>query len=205
MSLEGKKKVELHEVVELLNKQVVDLQQQLQNSKTAGTLALAEKEKEIEQLKKYLDDQQLEYEQALEEGYQEAFEALTEERKKNEQLEVQLYDEYTVKLNEMKKYVAEKVDQFLNVEWQQMAAAGAEEFAGKLAAFREAVTPAQIVELSLKERQQEASLRQQLKILEARNIRLQVENQKLTEAVREMSDVVDKERKRILTNEVEIE
>ena len=70
----------------------------------------------IADLRNRLEVQGEEYKQALEEGYEEAYQMLKNERSKNNGIEVELYEEYDKKLLEMKEYIVDKVDQFLQVK-----------------------------------------------------------------------------------------
>ena len=67
----------------------------------------------IADLRNRLEMQRDEYNKALEEGYEEAYQMLLQEREKNNTLEVDMYEEYDKKLGEMKDYIVDKVDQFL--------------------------------------------------------------------------------------------
>ena len=66
----------------------------------------------IQDLRGRLETQQAEFDAALEEGYEEAYQALLNERAKKESLEVEIYDEYDKKLQEMKDYMVDKLDEF---------------------------------------------------------------------------------------------
>ena len=74
----------------------------------------------IADLRNRLEIQGEEYKAALEEGYEEAYEMLTQEKGKNQTLEVEMYEEYDKKLSEMKEYIVDKVDQFLQFKGQEI-------------------------------------------------------------------------------------
>lgn len=159
-------------------------------------------------LEKQIQTMRDEFEVQMDEGYQEAYEMLCEERQIRELLEVQLYEEYDKRLKDMKTVVVDKVHQFLAHKWEEFAQAGMDELAHKLDIWRKAITPAEIVEAALEQGvfpqppvdvpgdewknicNLVEHLKTQIKLLEARNIRLQVENAKLNEAVREMGEVM---------------
>jgi len=101
-----------------------------------------------EEYKKKLADTKNEMEQALEEGYDEAYRMLKAERHKIANLELRLYDEYEEKLHHWKDYIVGKVDAFLSAEWKKLCEAGQQEFANKLAAWREAVSARDMVDLA---------------------------------------------------------
>lgn len=166
----------------------------------------------IGDLRSRLEVQGEEYKAALEEGYEEAYQMLKAERSKNQNIEVEMYEEYDKKLREMKDYIVDNVDKYLQFKGAEVyeqarrevladprivehkvaldkiigitsSYVSAEDFAG--------VNTAKIEEAS-KEIEQ---LKGQLRILEARNIRISTENTKLTEAVRQAQEVVNESRK----------
>ena len=163
---------------------------------------------EIFVLQRNLEDVRSEYEESLEEGFQEAWEVVEEQRSRNQKLEVELYEEYDDKLKEIKKYIVDKVHHFLVSEWKKIVQLGEDELVAKMDAWRKALTPAEMVQLAIGEnnaKQDYDSLRAQIKILEARNIRLQCENRKLAEVIREYDKMIEKSRKKVVENQVSIE
>ena len=105
--------------------------QKLEEAYAELTGELAEAEKIAEQgyeeayaiigdLRNRLEIQGQEYKDALEEGYEEAYQMLKAERAKNENLEVEMYEEYDQKLAEMKEYIVDKVDQFLQLKGHEI-------------------------------------------------------------------------------------
>lgn len=74
----------------------------------------------IQDLRNRLSTQQIEFEQSLEEGYEEAYQMLLAERGKNENLEVELLAKYDGKLNEMKEWMVDKIDQFLQFKGKEI-------------------------------------------------------------------------------------
>jgi hypothetical protein len=74
----------------------------------------------ISELRNRLDTQQKEAETALEEGFEEAYQMLLAERGKKEGLEASLYEEYDKKLAEMKEYMIDKIDEFLQVKGKEI-------------------------------------------------------------------------------------
>jgi hypothetical protein len=61
-----------------------------------------------------------EFERMLEEQYEEAWKMIKEEQGKNNDLESTMYDEYDNKLNEMKSYIVDKVDEFLQFKGKEI-------------------------------------------------------------------------------------
>ena len=169
----------------------------------------------IADLRNRLELQGEEYKAALEEGYEEAYEMLKEEKAKNQKLEVEMYEEYDQKLGQMKEYIVDKVDQFLQFKGQEIYEQAKREIVNDPRMVEHKVALDKIVDIasnylsdddfnSVKSAKlEEASktveeMKGQLRILEARNIRLSTENTKLNEAVRQAQDVIT-ESKRVVT------
>ncbi len=96
------------------------LSKELKDAETTATQGYEEAYGIVTDLRNRLEMQREEFEQALEEGYEEAYQMLIEERKKNEGLEVGMYEEYDGKLGEMKEYIVDKVDQFLQLKGKEI-------------------------------------------------------------------------------------
>ena len=197
--------------------------QKLEEAYSELTSELAEAERIAEQgyeeayaiigdLRTRLEVQGQEYQAALEEGYEEAYQMLKAERSKNQNIEVEMYEEYDKKLREMKEYIVNNVDKYLQFKGQEVYEqvrrevladprivehkvaldkiigitsnyVSADDFAG--------VNNAKIEEAS----KQIEELKGQLRILEARNIRLSTENTKLNESVRQAQELISESRK----------
>jgi hypothetical protein len=161
----------------------------------------------ISDLRGRLETQQKEFENSMEEGYEEAYQMLVAERGKNENLEVEMYDQFNTKLQEMKEYMVDKVDAFLQFKGAEIYESAKNDISNdprtsehKVALDRvvecvteyigdegyTAVNSSKVDDLGRKTEE----LKSQVKILEARNIRLSAENTKLTEAVRETQKVI---------------
>ena len=162
----------------------------------------------IQDLRKRLEMQQAEFESSMEEGYEEAYQMLQAEKVKNENLEVEMYEEFNGKLKEMKEYMVDKVDQFLQYKGKEIYEQACRDVMNdprtaehKVALDRvvecvsdyisdedyQAATSSKLESLS----KQTEDLRSQIKILESRNIRLSTENTKLNEQVREVNNVLN--------------
>ena len=74
----------------------------------------------IQDLRGRLETQQKEFELSLEEGYEEAYQMLQAEKGKNENLEVEMYETFDKKLQEMKEYMIDKVDAFLQYKGKEI-------------------------------------------------------------------------------------
>jgi regulator of replication initiation timing len=185
-------------------------------SELSNELAEAEKTAEkgyeeayaiIADLRNRLEVQGEEYNAQLQEGYEEAYQMLKAEREKNNQLEVEMYEEYDKKLQEMKDYIVDKVDQFLQFKGQEIYEQARREVLNDPRMAEHKVALDKIVEvtssyltdadfnvvtsskLEAVSKQME-EMKGQLKIMEARNIRLSTENTKLNEWKRQAEAVI---------------
>jgi hypothetical protein len=148
-----------------------------------------------------------EMEAQLEEGYEEAFQMLQEARSKNDTLEVDLYEEYDNRLGEVKEYIVDKVDQFLALKGEEFFENAKRDVQNDPAIAEHKVALDKILEVaasyldaddyqfatSSKVEDLGRSLEEtkgQLKILEARNMRLHTENTKLNEVARQAQEVL---------------
>ena len=170
----------------------------------------------IADLRNRLDIQGEEYKSALEEGYEEAYQMLKNERAKNSSLEVELYEEYDKKLMEMKEYIVDKVDQFLQVKGQEIYEQARKDIVSDPRLAEHKVVLDKIVDLTssymsddevhnvssakLEEASKQVEeLKGQLRIMEARNIRLSTENTKLNESFRHAKDLITEQRMAVET------
>lgn len=168
----------------------------------------------IGDLRNRLELQGEEYKEALEEGYEEAYQMLKAEKDKNQQLEVEMYEEYDKKLAEMKEYMVDKLDQFLQFKGSEIYEQAKRDVLNDPRMAEHKVTLDKIVDLTANYlsdddfasvssgKLEEASksieeMKGQLKIMEARNIRLSTENNKLTEAVRHSKELITESRKEV--------
>ena len=164
----------------------------------------------IEDLRKRLEVQQKEFESSMEEGYEEAYQMLQAEKAKNENIEVEMYEQFNQKLSEMKEYMVDKVDAFLQFKGQELYESARREILNDPSMAEQKVVLDRVVEcvsdyisdedyssvvnskLSDAEKKIE-ELNSQTKILEARNIRLSTENNKLNESVRKAEQVLNEQ------------
>lgn len=168
----------------------------------------------IADLRNRLDIQGEEYKSALEEGYEEAYQMLKSERSKNGSMEVELYEEYDKKLNEMKEYIVDKVDQFLQIKGQEIYEQARKDIVSDPRLAEHKVVLDKIVDLTSEymsddeinavssSKMEEASknieeLKGQLRIMEARNIRLSTENTKLNESFRHAKDLITEQKRAV--------
>lgn len=184
-----------------------ELSDELKNAEETAYQGYKEAFAIIEDLRNRLETQQKEFEVAMEEGYEEAYQMLQAEKSKNENIEVEMYDQFNTKLQEMKEYMVDKVDAFLQYKGKEIYEAAVNDIDNdprvsehKLALEKVVecvsdylddgqitnITNSKVEEINGKVEE----LKSQVKILEARNIRLSAENTKLTEAVRESQKVI---------------
>lgn len=205
--LEGAKQAYEQEFSTKLEEAYAELSEELKTAEETAIQGYKEAYAIIEDLRKRLDVQQKEFESAMEEGYEEAYQMLQAEKEKNTNLEVEMYEQFNNKLQEMKEYMVDKVDAFLQFKGKEIYEAARHDVVNdprmvehKVALERvvecvadyiddenyQAVTNSKIEEA----KKQIEDLKSQTKILEARNIRLSTENNKLTEAVRQSQQVI---------------
>jgi len=205
-----------------------EFNQKLEEAYSELTSELAEAEKIAEHgyeeayaiigdLRSRLEVQGQEYKDALEEGYEEAYQMLKSERAKNENIEVEMYEEYDSKLSEMKEYIVDKVDQFLQIKGSDIYEQARRDVMSDPRLSEHKVALDKIVNIAsnyisnddfseINAEKVEESIRKveelkgQMRILEARNIRISTENTKLNEAVRQAQDLITESR-RVVTRE----
>lgn len=166
----------------------------------------------IGDLRGRLDIQGQEYQSALEEGYEEAYQMLKSEREKGGKIEVDMYEEYDNKLNQMKSYIVDKVDEFLQLKGSEIYEQARRDVLSDPRLAEHKVTLDKIINITsdyisddnmnaisgkkLEEAQKTLDEQKgQIKILEARSIRLSTENTKLNESVRYAQDVINEQKK----------
>lgn len=159
-----------------------------------------------------------EYKKKLNEGYQEAYELLEQEKEKSAKLEVELYEEYDKKVNQLKEGMIEKIDQFLQFKESEIAETVKRELLTDPRVAEHKVTLDKVVEavsrymtedglVSVTSNKIEESnkkleeIKGQLRILEARNIKLSNENGKLNENLRQVTSQLNESTKKVETTE----
>jgi len=172
----------------------------------------------IQDLRQRLETQRTEFETALDEGYEEAFQMLQAEKGKNSSLESELYEEYDKKLAEMKDYMVEKIDQFLQLKGQEIYEQARRDIVNDPRMVEHKVTLDKIVNLcgeyitdedyalATSSKLEEAGkavqdLQGKVRLLEAKNIRISTENNKLNEHVREINHVLTESKKTAVNEE----
>jgi len=198
-----------------LEEAYAELSKEVSDAEKVAETGYAEAYSIIADLRNRLELQGEEYKTALEEGYEEAYQMLKQEQGKNQKLEVEMYEEYDQKLAQMKEYIVDKVDQFLQFKGQEIYEQAKREIINDPRMVEHKVALDKIVDIasgylsdddfnSVKSAKLEEAVKAiedmkgQVRILEARNIRLSTENTKLNEAVRQAQDVIT-ESKRVVT------
>lgn len=203
-----------------LEEAYAELSKELKDAEETAESGYAEAYSIISELRNRLEVQGEEYEAALEEGYEEAYEMLKEERSKNKNLEVSLYEEYDSKLAEMKEYIVDKVDQFLQFKGAEIYEQAKNDLINdpRTTEYKSAFD--KIVDITsdylsdddyaaastgkLEEAKKAIDdLRGQIKLLEARSIRLSTENTKLNEAVRSAHNMINEHKETVVKNRKE--
>lgn len=205
--LEGAKQAYEQEFNSKLEEAYKELSEELKTAEETAIKGYKEAYAIIEDLRGRLERQQKEFELSLEEGYEEAYQMLLAEKGKNENLEVEMYEQFNTKLQEMKEYMVDKVDQFLQHKGSEIYENARRDIVNDPRVAEHKVALDKVVEcvanyigdegytavnnskVETVEKKLE-ELKGQVKILEARNIRLSAENTKLNEAVRETQKVI---------------
>lgn len=209
-----------NEYNEKLEEAYVELSNELAAAEKTAEQGYQEAYSIIAELRNRLEIQGEEYKQALEEGYEEAYQMLKNEKEKNNTLEVEMYEEYDRKLQEMKDYIVDKVDQFLQFKGAEIYEQAKRDIINDPRMVEHKVALDKIVDITANylsdedfavatsSKLDEASktieeLKGQLRIMEARNIRLSTENTKLNEAVRQAQDLITEQKKVVVSQKKE--
>lgn len=189
-----------------------ELAKELTEAEKTAETGYEEAYKIISDLRTRLDIQGQEYQSAIEEGYEEAYQMLKAEKEKNGKLEVDMYEEYDNKLNQMKSYIVDKVDEFLQLKGTEIYEQARRDVLADPRLAEHKVALDKIINITsdylsddsvntvnsgkLEEAQKTIDEQKgQIKILEARSIRLSTENTKLNEAMRQAQEVISEQRK----------
>ena len=165
----------------------------------------------INDLQARLENQKGEFESTLEEGYEEAYQMLLAERNSKNSVESDLYEEYDKKLADMKEYIVDKVDEFLQIKGTEIYENAKRDLLSDPRMVEHKVALDKIVNIASDYLTEDEAffatssklddakknvdeLRGQLRIMEARNIRLSTENTKLNENVKRASNIINESR-----------
>jgi hypothetical protein len=205
--LESAKQEMDKEYTKKLEEAYEQLHGELKNAEETGYQGYQEAHAIIKELRNRLEMQKAESTSAQSEGYEEAYQMLLAEKQKNENLEVEMYEQFNEKLKEMREYMVDKVHQFLEFKGQEIYEQARRDVVNDPRMADHKVTLDKIVDnvanylsdddyntvcsSKLEEADQKAEdLKGQVRILEARNIRLSGDNDKLNETVRQAQHVI---------------
>lgn len=208
---EAKKELET-EFNKNLEEAYADLAKEMKEAEETAEKGYQEAYAIIADLRNRLETQKAEFETALEEGYEEAYQMLVAERGKNENFEVDVYEQYDKKLAEMKAYMVEMVTNYLEYQGQEIYEKARRDLANDPRVHEHKVAFDRIVETvsgfmsdedhnyvtnnKLEEAIKAANeVKSQMRILEARNIRLTTENDKLNKQVQEAVQIISESNK----------
>lgn len=157
----------------------------------------------ITSLMNRIDEQRVEFEAALEEGFEEAYSELQREKASKSNIEVDLYDEFDKKLKEMKDIMVDKIDQFMSLQEQEIYEAAKREVLSDPAIMEQRIALQKVAEIVAGEEaagvpsakieeafRQIENLKGQLRVVEARNVKLSAQKNKLEEQVRKAHDLI---------------
>lgn len=191
-----------------LEEAYAQLSQDLESAEKTAYQGYQEAYAIISDLRNRLELQTEEFNKNLEEGYEEAYQMLIAERNKNKDIETELYEEYDGKLAEMKNYIVEKVDQFLQQKGLEIYEQAKKDILSDPALVEHKLALDKIADITSSYLKNEESafatssklteasksieeLRNQVRLLEARNIRLSTDNTKLHETVKKFNSLVN--------------
>lgn len=201
-------------VAERVAKVEADFNAKLQEAYDTVSAELAEAEAIAEagyqQAYDLIMDQQLrieamqeEFDNAIDEGYEEAWEMLRAEESKNKDIEVEIYKEFDQKLRAMNDFYVEKIDAFLQLQNAEIYEHARRDILNDPRMVEHKVALDKIVEVAAAYLSEEdfqgatsskleeaygmvQKMREDLRVLEARNVRISTQNTRLQEQVREM-------------------
>lgn len=216
--IEARKEKEFNaKLLEAYDKVSAELQEAESTAETGYKQAFAH----IQELTLRLERQQEEFDNLMDEGFSEAYEMLEKEQAKNNNLEVEMYEEFNNRLKRMKDMFVEKFDQFSQIQYAEIYEAARRDIMNDPRMVEHKVALDKIIDIvgsyvseedfagTNSTKVNEAfkaveDLKGQVRVLEARNVRLSTQNNKLNEQVREMNNVLTEstkvekqERKRI--------
>ncbi len=189
-----------------------DLSSQLAEKEKIAETGYQEAYAIIDELRHRLETQGEEYKAELEKGWAQAYAKIKEEQAKNSTLELEMYEEYDKKLNEMKEYMVDKVDQFLQFKGADIYEQAKRDILNDPRMAEHRVALEKIVDITsnfvsddnfnavnsakLEESTRAIEeLKGNLRLMEARNIRLSNDNTKLNESVRQAKELLTEQKK----------
>jgi len=161
----------------------------------------------IDDLQKRLELQREEFENHMEEQFEEAYKMIEEAKGDKENIEVELYKEFDNKLKDMKDFMVDKVDQFLQLQNAEIYEHAKRDVLNDPRTLEHKVAFDKITDIvadrlsdedyssvtsaKLEESQRQIDdLKANLRVLESKNTRLTMHNNKLNEAVKEQQNMI---------------
>lgn len=216
MLSEAKKSLEA-EYNQKLEEAYAELSKELKDAEQTAETGYQEAYNIIQDLRNRLEVQKTEFESTMEENYEEAYQMIVAEREKNKELETELYKVFEGKVHEIQESMIDKVDQFLQYKGHELYEQARRDILNDPNMLEHKVALDKIVDTvanyisdedysaATSKKLEEAhknieDLKAQVRLVEARNIRISTENQKLNEAVKHGQEVI-KEQKAVSVNE----
>lgn len=161
----------------------------------------------IQELTLRLERQQEEFDNLMDEGFSEAYAMLEKEQAKNNNIEVEMYEEFNNRLKRMKDMFVEKFDQFSQLQYAEIYEQARRDIMNDPRMVEHKVALDKIIDIiggyvseedfagvnSTKVNEAFKAvedLKGQVRVLEARNVRLSTTNNKLNEQVREANNLL---------------
>lgn len=165
----------------------------------------------INDLRNRMELMREEYEQEQHEGFEEAYEMIKKERSKNQNLSREIYEEYDAKLDQMKEFFADKLDEFLHTKGEEIYEQAKRDILSDPMTLEHKVAMDKIAEIVSKHvildeqfftsssKLEETSrrvkdLEAQIRMMEGRNIKLSHDNTSLNERLREAVNCINENR-----------
>jgi hypothetical protein len=190
-----------------LEEAYAQLSEELKKSETTGYEGYEQAKAIIIDLRNRLEMQQKESKAEQVEGFEEAYQMLQAEKAKNENLEVEMYEQFNKKLEDMNEFYVNKIHQFLEFKGQEIYEQARRDILNDPRMVEHKITLDRVVDTvadylseedynSACNRKLEESAKQieaiqrDMRILEARNIKLNTDNSKLNETVRQAQQII---------------
>lgn len=184
-----------------------DLSKELKEAEETAETGYNEALTMINDLRVRLATQNAEFEQAQDEGYEEAYQALVAERAKNEKLELELYEQYQKTVDELRESMIDQMTDFLEYKNQEIYEQARRDIMNdprlaeerivldKIAGIMSNYMTEEGLALATNKKLEESDksvrdLRAQVKLLEAKTIRLGTDNDRLLKEVRKANAVI---------------
>lgn len=166
----------------------------------------------IQELRDRMDRMKEEYDSVQDAGYHEAYSEIEKIKAEKEKLESELYGVYDKRLQDMQEHMVEKVNEFLTTKGAEIYNTARRDFLNDPRLAEHKLTLEKILDIvvdyasdedvlnassaKLAEANQAVDkLKYEKKILEGKNVRLQMENTNLTEQVKQASHIISEAQK----------